>query len=490
MCSKDWTTYSIVLRSPRFHRSQKSTLCVLSISHGTNIGETHSIKNIMTRWLKGYRVQEKGLRRLRKASSSLDQIVPSPSCPTFTWPTWPRILESQTKYEKNPNVTNRDEDNVWRISGKIWIPENDVDLQLKLMVVAHCGTMGHRGVAATESVIREDFIWANLSKDAAEFVKNCIHCIMTRTGEMVPRPLGTALHGNKPNDIIHMDYLYMGTSTCEMKYSLILRDDLSSYVWLWDAKSANSETAAAALARWIACFGTMNWLRGICKEVLRSCKALLSEWHLAPQDWPCVTDCIQSILNHAPLKRLGLRDDKAPKVFRTPLEVFTGLKPSRPLMRALPMSKNLNAFLENEDETRKITGINATIKALDEMHRDLNTRLTGLRKNQARAHDRRCGVTDFNFANGDYVLVRRAQKKGHKLGFVWRGPRRIKSTKTKLTFEVEDLIHKKCEVIHARRLKLYRADLDGADVSPNLMKHAEHTENCYETVLGLKGYSR
>ena len=71
------------------------------------------------------------------------------------------------------------------------------------------------------------------------------------------------------------------------------------------------------------------------REVLRACRALLSEWRLTPQDRHSVNPCVQSILNHSPLNRLGLRDKSNKKAFRTPLECFTGIKPTRLLLRTL-----------------------------------------------------------------------------------------------------------------------------------------------------------
>ncbi len=184
-----------------------------------------------------------------------------------------------------------------------------------------------------------------MHSDVDQFVRNCLHCLTTRRGDTVPRPLRSAIHGTHPNEILHMDYLYMGPGVDDKKYLLVLRDDLSSYVWLWSAGSCTSEHAEDALSNWIGAFGCPVWLisdRGshfhnelikslteelrlrhhfttaycpwangsverVCREVLRACKALLAEWRLAAQDWPTLTECIQSVLNHSPLKRLGLR---------------------------------------------------------------------------------------------------------------------------------------------------------------------------------------
>ncbi len=50
--------------------------------------------------------------------------------------------------------------------------------------------MGHRGCDATESILREHFIWDDMQNDIKVFVKGCVHCLITRTGETIPPPMG------------------------------------------------------------------------------------------------------------------------------------------------------------------------------------------------------------------------------------------------------------------------------------------------------------
>ena len=45
---------------------------------------------------------------------------------------------------------------------------------------------------------------------------------------------------------------------------------------------------------------------------------------------------------------------------------------------------------------------------------------------------------------------------------------------------VVDIIHGKREVVHARRLLLYRADMDGKPVDERLLRAAEHTDTVYQ----------
>jgi len=96
------------------------------------------------------------------------------------------------------------------------------------------------------------------------------------------------------------------------------------------------------------------WANGtverVCREVLRACKALLREWKLSPREWPSVYEAVQSVINHAPSRTFGLRDKNVPGVYRTPLEVFTGHKPVRPLIRALPIQKYKDARLRMKRE--------------------------------------------------------------------------------------------------------------------------------------------
>lgn len=76
--------------------------------------------------------------------------------------------------------------------------------------------MGHGGKDSTESVSRVDFKWSPLSSDVASFVQGCDHCILKRPGEVVPRPHGHVLHSDRPNEVLHMRYLYMDASMGRM----------------------------------------------------------------------------------------------------------------------------------------------------------------------------------------------------------------------------------------------------------------------------------
>lgn len=276
---------------------------------------------------------------------------------------------------EKPAGLQLDADGIYREKGRIWIPSKDKELQLKVVVASHCGSIGHRGQDVTRSIIKEDFTWDGMDTFVDRLIAGCLYCPVTRSGERILRPLGTAMHGEKPNEVIRMDYLFMGTSSGPEKYILVIRDKLSGYVWLWPTSAATSEEAAHALATWTAAFGPMEWMvtdqgshfhntlitdlsleqkvkhnftvayspwanrtiERVCREALRSCKAILHEFLLAQRDLPAVVECIASFLNQSPLERLGLHESGNPGVYRTSLEVFTSHKPSRPLLKAIPI---------------------------------------------------------------------------------------------------------------------------------------------------------
>ena len=278
-------------------------------------GRENVFADILTRWFKGYR-KEKGLQ-LRTICSLVNtgmQITPSTT--DFVWPGMETYRRSQEKSKASTSRLFFDKhERLWKKSERIWIPEDDAELQLKVMAVSLGGEMGHRGQEGTIGILTEYFYWSSMKKDVKHFVRRCLHCFITRTGEVIPRPLGMAMHASRVNEILHMDFLYMGASNEKEKYLLIIRDGLSGYVWLWPAERATSEEACEAVCMWIAAFGGFEWLvsdqgshfkhrlledfarelrshhhftttyspwsngsvERICREVLRACRALLSE---------------------------------------------------------------------------------------------------------------------------------------------------------------------------------------------------------------------
>ena len=130
---------------------------------------------------------------------------------------------------------------------RIWILEYDSEVQLKVIAVSHGGEMGHRGQEGNIGILTGHFYWRSMKEDVKHFVRLCLLCIITRTGEVIPRPLVMAIYESKVNEILHMDFLHMGESNEKEKYFLNICNEISGYVCLWPAERATSEEACDAL---------------------------------------------------------------------------------------------------------------------------------------------------------------------------------------------------------------------------------------------------
>ena len=42
-----------------------------------------------------------------------------------------------------------------------------------------------------------------MEEHVAEFVKESLHCMDSKAGEKVPRPLGETVHGTRPGEVVH-----------------------------------------------------------------------------------------------------------------------------------------------------------------------------------------------------------------------------------------------------------------------------------------------
>ena len=165
--------------------------------------------------------------------------------------------------------------------------------------------------------------------------------------------------------------MFLGESTSEHKYVLLVKDDLIGYCWLGPTSTADAEQTSKVLSEWTRTFTTpsvsvsdqeshfknevvehlerqhniRHYLtiayspctngkaEALMRPVLAATRSMLSELKLAPHDWMTVVPSIATALNEAPLPRLGFRPNG---IARCPLEVMTGIKPRRPILRVIP----------------------------------------------------------------------------------------------------------------------------------------------------------
>lgn len=104
--------------------------------------------------------------------------------------------------------------------------------RLKVLVNIHCGIGGHCRHESTESGVTTSFCWNGMKKDIIEFVRAGLRYIISRTGERIPWELSIALHGERLNDVVSLDFRYKKESISnDPTNSLLIKDELSSYTW-------------------------------------------------------------------------------------------------------------------------------------------------------------------------------------------------------------------------------------------------------------------
>jgi Integrase zinc binding domain/Integrase core domain len=405
------------------------------------------------------------------------------------FPVAAEVLRLQKAAARNPNLkkvppTKKGTNGLLvNDQGKIWIPTNAVSMQVRLCVIAHCGRGGHRGYQVTLSAIQDHYYWKGMSKDVKVFVGSCFHCIASAPGETTPRPRGEALHETKPNEAIHFDYLYMGPSVDDTKYVLIVKDDYSNYVWLKQCKNTDADSTAAVLIEWFAAFGVAQqwvsdqcshfkntvmadiqkqlctnhhftmayspWANGtvedVCKQTKRAARAMLSEMHLAPQEWPCVFPAIQAVLNNSPSSH---------RVAQTPLTAFTGHARHSPLSVTIlhPMKNQSLSFIRAQQlaESTNLT------QQVEQLHKKVTDNVSRQRHKQMEAHNANTHLVQPNFCVGDYVLRAEPKRVQHKLTLIWKGPYQVDKVFDNHTLRVNSLINGAQFGAHVTRTRLYQ----------------------------------
>ncbi|MEM1369509.1 MAG: RNase H-like domain-containing protein [Cyanobacteria bacterium P01_H01_bin.15] len=479
-------------------------------------GDCNIWPDIMTRWMRGYR-KPPAIRRISSVIPFIG-VVQSPNDSEFTWPSSSEIskIQSRASAPKNSITTGN---GILELDGLIWIPDNAIDLKLRLITIAHAGTAAHRGADSTYHALHEIFYWKNMRADVRSFVAECLLCVMSKSGEKVPRPLASTAHASSPNEIIHFDYLYLGQSSNNsnpMKYVLVIKDDLSSYCWLETTFSANAEHVAEVLARWTRVFGSPKiwvsdqgshfknevvsylarlhhirhhhtvayspWANGTVESLMRSIlaatRSLLAEWKLAPTDWTSIIPTIATALNEANIDRLGYRENGTA---RTPLEVMTGIVPLKPISQVVQASTSImDAKVLSAGKAFQLVKIDKLQESLQAMHKEVSMLTMKRRARAISAHNKATNLISPSFAIGDFVLVRRATDRGHKLKFKWSGPKRITAIHSPLVYGISSLRGGTAERVHCTRMIKYNDGFLGKEVPKEILELADMSESRYE----------
>ena len=458
-------------------------------------GEENVWSDLMTRWGAAPPIQCAQVCTVRAISSQELGQIPSQyrvrplQRKEFVWPSVEEIRDVQKEHLGQTLHRNSDNLAVSK-SGKIKIPIEAKDLRIRLCIIAHAGgNSGHLGYQAALAKLGEYFVWPNMSRDMRDFCNNCLHCLPTKGGARIPRPLGEAIHGQFPNQVVHLDWLYImpagNNESHQFQWNLILRDDLSGYIRITPAAIPNSIVTVDALMEWRASSRTPEiivtdmasyFMSAVMKEFTQRCnmrhhftvayghysngsieiinrnflaliRALISELHWNKSDWPWLNKNIEHSMNHRPQARLG---------GKAPVTVFTGQRPDNPLDQLFGKvdESSLNFFKVPPEKI--LQELNQLQDSLALMHR--RVKLTSKDHRAKRRAQSRIYRREPNFIIGDYVLVGDPdpeKRVGKKLFLRWKGPFRITDTLNGYIFQVENIIDSVKRIVHGDRIKYY-----------------------------------
>ena len=385
--------------------------------------------------------------------------------------------------------------------GQIWIPKAEAELKLRICVTGHFGVYGHRGVDATLQAICEAFHWEEMQQDIKHFVGRCLHCAATSGTLPQPRPLGQQVHADRPNEVLHWDFVRLSEAYNGQLYALVVKDDASKYVKLYPTAEATAEVVAECLMDWFATFGISYfwvsdqgthfknevikeiqhvlgachhfttarcpWANGMVEVVMRDLKrclrALLSEWRLQPNEWPRIIKLVQMALNNAASSSLG---------GRTPIEMMIGAKPISLKQRlSLPTKCRGETTLAKICETKEAY-FKELQASMEQMHKETK-RINDAKRAQGRKNHEKRGMRMAQFQIGDFVLYAEVwHHVRNTLKVTWCGPAEVTGTVSNWVFKIKNLITGEEREAHASRLKFFRGS--ALKVTEELLAHIAH----------------
>jgi transposase InsO family protein len=375
------------------------------------------------------------------------------------------------------------------VHDKVYVPAAS-DLRLRIMVIAHAGTTGHRGQSTTRDIVQQRYCWESSSADIDSFVRQCPHCVPSRGALATPRPLAEAAHARNVAEMIHFDFCYIHPTDGDVigdkqgpKYVLIIKDDVSMYTRFYAAADATAEVTVTCLQDWFAAFGVARmwvsdrgshfvatvmadlaerlhcdhhpttpyspWANGTvercCKELLYALRVMSSEWQMPFTQWPRLLPVAQWAVNATPSRRLA---------GASPFEVFLGRAPARALDVVLQREIELNTVALTAPEVR------AALQGLTDALADMHKKVDHIAMSRPRSAPAPRAVEQTpNFDIGDLVLVAKVPgKRPSKLSPNWSGPERVVGfipDSGHLVYAVQNLRDKSVSNVHARRLKFY-----------------------------------
>jgi hypothetical protein len=173
-------------------------------------------------------------------------------------------------------------------------------------------------------------------------------------------------------------------------------------------------------------------------QTIRAARAMLTEMHLAPQEWPCVLPSIQAVLNNS---------SSSDRAGQTTLTAFTGHARDTPLSLTIlhPIANHSLSFIKAQQLAQSIKLTNQ----VENLNNEVPEKVSSQRRKQMEAHNAHTHLVQPNFSPGDYVLRAEPKRFQHKLTLVWKGPYQVDKVFDNHTLRVNSLINGAQFIIHS-----------------------------------------
>jgi hypothetical protein len=196
---------------------------------------------------------------------------------------------------------------------------------------------------------------------------------------------------------------------------------------------------------------------------------MLSEMHLAPQEWPCVFPAIQPVLNNSPSSH---------RAGQTPLTAFNGHARDTPLSLTI-LHPNANHSLSFTKAQQL-----AESNQVEKLHKEVSEKVSRQRRKQMEAHNAHTHLVQPNFSPGDYVFRAEPKRFQHKLTLVWQGPYQVDKIFDNHTLRVNSLINGAQFITQVTRTRCYQ---DAMVQAAEDLQAAANFNNAVEFVIDKFG---